>query len=449
MTPPEPARRADVREVVSTWWPLAASWLLMGLELPAVSAMMARLPDPTVSLAAYGGVVFPLALLIESPIVMLLTASTALSKDWPSYRMVRRFMFLAAGSLTLLHVLIAFTPLYDLVVGRLLAPPAEVLEPARRGLRIMLPWTISIAYRRFQQGVLIRFGRSRAVGSGTAVRLGANMLVLAVGYVLRSVPGIVVGTLAVTAGVIAEAVFAGNVVRPVLDHELPRERVTAEPLTLPWFFRFYIPLSMLPIFGFAAVPLTTAGMSRMPSAMDSLAVWPVVNGLVFTLRSTGFALNEVVVSLLERPRSLPALERFGFGLAAATTLMLVVTAASPLGRLWFGRVSALPPGLVLIASAGLWYALLLPALSALQSLYQGVIVHSHRTRAVTESMVIYLAVVGATLLAGVLHARWTALYVGLASGTLGAGAQVAWLWWRARGTMRGLADRDLAAASAI
>ena len=53
----------------------------MGLELPLVSAVVARLPDPTVSLAAYGGVVFPLALLIESPIIMLLSASTALARD--------------------------------------------------------------------------------------------------------------------------------------------------------------------------------------------------------------------------------------------------------------------------------------------------------------------------------------------------------------------------------
>ena len=42
---------------------------------------MARLPQSTVSLAAYGGVVFPVALLVESPILMLLTASTALARD--------------------------------------------------------------------------------------------------------------------------------------------------------------------------------------------------------------------------------------------------------------------------------------------------------------------------------------------------------------------------------
>ena len=70
-----------MRTVFATWWPLAVSWLLMGLELPAISAGLARLPDPKIHLAAYGGVVFPIALMIESPIVMLLTASTAVSKE--------------------------------------------------------------------------------------------------------------------------------------------------------------------------------------------------------------------------------------------------------------------------------------------------------------------------------------------------------------------------------
>src|SRR5262252_2135820 len=104
-------------EVISTWLPLAGSWILMGLELPVVSAAMARMPHATVSLAAYGGVVFPLALLIESPILMLLTASTALARDRRSYAVVRRFMFTAAGLLTVLHAVLAFTPLFDVIAG--------------------------------------------------------------------------------------------------------------------------------------------------------------------------------------------------------------------------------------------------------------------------------------------------------------------------------------------
>src|SRR5207249_1017195 len=119
MLPVPDSTSPRLRTVFAVWWPLAASWLLMGLELPLVSAVMARLRDPVTSLAAYGGVVFPLALMIESPIVMLLTASTAVSRDPDSYRLVRRFMFAAAGALTLLHGLVAFTPLFGIVVGRL------------------------------------------------------------------------------------------------------------------------------------------------------------------------------------------------------------------------------------------------------------------------------------------------------------------------------------------
>ena len=60
------------------WWPLAGSWLLMGVELPLVVATVSRLANPEIHLAAYGGVVFPLSLLIEAPIIMILVASTAL-----------------------------------------------------------------------------------------------------------------------------------------------------------------------------------------------------------------------------------------------------------------------------------------------------------------------------------------------------------------------------------
>ena len=121
----------------------------MAAELPALSAIVARLPQPEINLAAYGGIVFPLALIIESPIIMLLSASTAVCKDWDSYRKVYRFMMVTSAVMTCVHILIAFTPFYDTVVIKILGAPMEIVEPARLGLRIMLPWTWSIAYRRF------------------------------------------------------------------------------------------------------------------------------------------------------------------------------------------------------------------------------------------------------------------------------------------------------------
>ncbi len=437
-----PTPAVSTREVFAAWWPLAASWLLMGFELPAVSAVMARLPHATVSLAAYGGVVFPLALLIEAPIILLLSASTALSKDLASYRLVRRFMLGAGLTLTAVHALVAFTPLYDLVVGHLLGPPPDVLEPGRIGLMIMTPWTLSIAYRRFQQGLLLRFGRSRAVGLGTGVRLATNVLVLGIGWRIGTLPGIVVGTLAVACGVMAEAVYAGIAAHPVIKGPLAAASPLETPLTFRRFLRFYTPLLVTPFLLFFAMPLASAAMSRMPRALDSLAVWPVVNGLVFTLRSVAFALNEVAVSIVERPRALPALKRFTGLLALGLTGVLVAMAATPLSGFWFGRVSALPGELVLLAATGLWLAFLLPAVTAYQSFYQGVIVYSHRTGSVTESMVVFLATCALVLGAGIVVQGPPGLHVALVGFVLGSLAQVFWLAWRAEPEIETLAAQD-------
>ena len=417
--------------VFHAWWPLAASWILMGLEVPAVSAVIARLPHPTVGLAAYGGIVMPVSMFIEGPIIMLLAASTALSRDRSSYEVGRRFMMRTGIALTVIHALVAFSPLYDLVAGRLLHAPLETLEAGRLGLRIMTFWTIAIAYRRFQQGVLIRFGHGRSVGVGTLVRLGTNIVLLTIGGLATHLPGIAVGTIAVASGVLAEALYAAWRVHPVLARELPAHAASA-PLSTKGFVRFYTPLALTPLFLFAALPITSAALGRMPRALASLATWPVVNGLAFTVRSLGFAFNEVVVSLLERPGAAPALQRFAWGIAIVASLVLCALAATPLASAYFAGASALPDPLQPIAGRALWILVPLPAITALQSLYQGALVHHRRTRAVTESVLVFLSVSVLVQATGVATQRWTGLYVALLALVTANAAQLGWLWMRGR-----------------
>ena len=432
-----PGPRVSLETVLENWWPLAASWLLMGFELPAVSAALARLPDPDRSLAAYGGVVFPLALLIESPILMLLAASTALSRDLHSYRVGRRFMLALGLGFTALHGLVAFTPLFDVIAARWLKVPAEILEPSRLGLRIMLPWTVSIAFRRFHQGVLIRFGQARSVGAGTAVRLTAMASVLGFGLTWRHLPGIVVGTCAVISGVVSEALFAFWRVRPILAGPLRQAPAVSPPLDSRRFARFYFPLMITPLFYILSMPLASAAMSRMDRPLESLAAWPVLNGLVFTLRSTGFALNEVVVAMLDRPGAAAALRRFAALLAATTSSLLLIAAVTPIGHWWFASVSALAPALATLGASALWVAAPMPGLAALQSLYQGTLVHAHRTRGVTESVIAYFVVAAAVMVSGPLVLRHlSGLYVAIAGMAAGNAAQWLWLATRARGLDR-------------
>src|SRR3972149_6480271 len=103
MTSPQVQTPLPLARILRTWWPLAASWMLMGAELPALSAIVARLPDPEINLAAYGGIVFPLALIIESPIIMLVLPVAVFSMEMGASQLTMRMLGSAGAILTGLH----------------------------------------------------------------------------------------------------------------------------------------------------------------------------------------------------------------------------------------------------------------------------------------------------------------------------------------------------------
>jgi hypothetical protein len=428
--------------VFRTWWPLAASWLLMGAELPILSAIVARLADPEVNLAAYGGIVFPLALIIESPVIMLLAASTALSKDWDSYIKIRRFMMITAGIMTFIHVLIAFTPFYYFVVESILNAPDEIIEPARIGMMIMTPWTWSIAYRRFNQGILIRFGHSQTITIGTLIRLSTDTLVLVSGYLIGSIPGIIVAASAVALSVIAEAAYVGVVVKPVINHQLKLEPPVEDTITLSSFLNFYIPLAMTSLLTLLALPIGSAALGRMPLSLASLAVWPVISGLVFMFRSLGVAYNEVVVALLDKVGSSSELKKFALRLAFFTSLALAVMAATPLSDYWFNLVSGLSHQLTQMARIALWLAIPLPAMAAMQSWYQGGLLFGRKTKGITEAVVIYLVSISGILVVGVWWGEVDGLYIAMIAMGISMAVQTGWLWLRSRAIRMSVQIRD-------
>jgi len=426
-----------LKKIFRAWWPLATSWLLMGVEIPAISAVIARLPDAPIHLAAYGGVVYPLALVIESPIIMLLSASTALCKDWASYRKVWSFMMWAGALLTGVHLLLVATPLYYAVVAGTLHIPVEVLEPARIGLLIMLPWTWAIGYRRFNQGVMIRYGHSEAVGVGTVIRLVVVALTLGAGFSFGTFAGIVVGTAAQALGVVSEAIYAGLRVRPVLDNDV---RPAAGQGVLTWkeFALFYTPLVFTSLLNLVWNPIGSAALSRMNAPLESLATWPVISGLLFVMRSPGIAYNEVVVAMLDRQGQARGLRQFTVLLTALTSVIYLAFVLTPVGGWWFSTVSALPDELAALALTGFGLGVLLPGLSVLQSWFQGCILHSRKTSGISESLVVFLITVTGLLAAGVAWNGLPGLYIALGSYVMANLTQTAWLAWRSRPVIKSL-----------
>ena len=422
--------------IAQIWLPLATSWLLMGLERPIVTAFMARLEDPTISLAAYASAVFPLSLIIESPIIMLLAASTALSKNWTWYCFLRNFMAWMATGLTFIHGIIAFTPLFDFLVSTVLKIPEPIVEPARIGMMLMTPWTASIAIRRFYQGILIRNRQSHWIGVGTAIRLTGLCGGLLLGFAWDAPSGIVIGTFAISLGVLIEAIFIRTCTQPILQQMKKMDSSIEKPPRMRKFLQFYIPLATTPLLTLLALPLGSAALSRMPSPIESFAVWPILGGLVFLFQGIGLAYQEVVVALIEKPTFFVPLRKFAVQLAFWNSTVLFTITATPLAHIWFVTISGLSSNLAELGKTTLWFAVLFPALTVIESWFQGILVHSHKTQGIIEAVAIYLLVSATILGGGIYLGIFTGLHVGYVAGACGLIMQTLWLGFRCQPFMR-------------
>ncbi len=389
------------------WFPLALSFTLMMAEAPTTNAVLARFDDPAVQLAGFG-VALGLSLLIESPVIMLLATAIALVKGRDSFYALVRFVLMLMTGLTLLTALVAFTPLYDGIAFRLLGLPARVGEAGRSALQVMLLWSAAIGWRRFLQGVLMRYGGAHFVSWGTAIRL---LSIVSVGVALLAwgvLPGAVVGACMVMAGVIVEALvttlFALPILRervlPVADTEpVPSQRAIA---------RFHAPLAGTSLLTLLVQPLTASAIARLPEPEIALASWSVVFGSLLILRSWGLALQEATVAFLPDCQNPSLLQRFVHRVAWATSGVLLIALLTPLADWFLQGLLALKADLALPVRVGLWLCIGLPALTAYGSYLRGVLIYQRRTGLVSKGMALNIAVNALALGVGVLVGRYFA-----------------------------------------
>jgi hypothetical protein len=425
------------QRILLTWLPLAASWLLMALEMPYVNAALARLPNSVHMIAAFG-LAASLSITIESPVISLLSTSTALARSRQNYLMLRRFTQHLMIATTILHILLGWSPLFDLVVRDWLGVPASLLASVQLGLKLMAVWSAAIAWRRFRQGILIRFGQSHFVGKGTLVRLLASagtatlLAVFTNGLAtLGAFPSVAIGTLALSLGVVAEAIYAQLVSAPLVAEHFGAEQSKASHLSYRELVGFHWPLAASNLLFLFTQPLIAAALARSPEPEVALAAWPVLNGLFFISRSLEMALPEVVIAHHDEPGSQAALTRFSYIVGLVCTGLLALVAFTPLSDVYFRTLIGVDAELALIAERGARLGVLLPLAMAAVCLARGLLTSRRITRPQAYAMALELAVLAAVLVASVLL-RWPSVPAAAAGLTLSMSAEALYLGALAR-----------------
>ncbi len=371
------------KKIFYFWLPLAATWIMMSVEGPFLAALIARSSEPKFNLAAYG-VAYSLALIVEAPIIMIMSASIALVKHSQSFYKLRNFTYAANGLITLIMLILVMPPVFYFITEGLIGLPAEVSRLTHIATIILLPWPGAIGYRRFYQGILINNNLTRRVAYGTIVRLLSMSLCAITLYISGIFEGVIIGAASLSFAVIMEAIAIRFMVRDTVKKIKSNDSSAQEYLTYADINKFYYPLALTSIIGLGVQPLVTffVGQSRM--AIESLAVLPVVTSFVFIFRALGLSYQEVIIALIgENKEGFKPLLTFAAALAVILVILLAMFAFTPLSDFWFITVSGLSLSLADFAHLPLMIMFFFPALTVLISIQRGLLVAVKNTKPIT------------------------------------------------------------------
>lgn len=397
-----PRETVTSRDIFYFWRPLALTWLMMAVEGPLLTALIARLADEKFNLAAYG-VSYSILLICEAPILMMISASLALAQHKEIFQKLRRFAYVNGAIMSCVLLAIACTPLFDLVTKRLMDLEEPVRELMKVCLLIFVPCPFAVGYRRLYQGILVRTRHTKLVAMGTVVRVTTMALSGYCFFRYSGYTGATVGALGLSAGMLCEAVVSRIMAAPHL-----KALQDADPdkghthMSYPEIARFYYPLAITTVINLAVHPLVVLFLSHSSFSIESLAVMPIVNAFVLLFKSAGIAFQEVVISFLDRSaENLSELRRFALLLAGTVFSLFLLIVLTPLIQVWFRQVSGLSEELAEFAVLPTRILSVMPALTVWLSFQRGRCVVSKHTTAVTLAGIVEIIVIGLTLFAGI------------------------------------------------
>ena len=424
------------RRIFLFWGPLALTWLMMALEQPILIAFIARLGEAKVNLAAFG-IAGSFAMIIEAPVIMLMSASTALVTGRHSYKKLRRFTDILNLGVTGIQLLVLIPPVFRFIVINLMGVPGEVARLAHIALLIFLPWAASIGYRRFYQGILIRNNLTRRVTYGTLVRL---TVIVTVGVILYSagVNGAYVGAGAMSLAVFTEAIATRIMASGTLKTILEKEDTENGNLGLRKISKFYYPLAITSLLSLGVHPFVTFFLGRSYMAVESLAVLPVVSSLVFIFRSLGLSYQEVNIALIGNQRqNYRPLRNYAVYMGVAVTVLITILAFTPLADLWFVNVSGLSQELADMSYLPLKIMILLPAFTVLLNYQRSLLLINRTTGPISTATAIELISIIAILLVCTVFLNMTGVVAAAIAFTVGKGISTLYLLPRQTATVRG------------
>ena len=258
--------------------PLAITDIVLDLGSQFLSAGMARAPQATTTLAAYG-LGWGLVLFLTAPVAQSKELGLALVGDRATFVAVRRFVATLACALMAGLAALTLTPLGDLVIEELHGIDHELGLVVRTALVWLIPYPLLKGMALFHAGLLLRVRRTALVSYAMLGNLGVSIAAV---FVLVTLPWvheqpIRLPVLVTYLGIGTElAIILWGVrhyVRPWLPHTNPQGAAVPSQWEI---VRFFWPLALIMLIQEMSRPVINLFVARGPDPTNALALLAVL-----------------------------------------------------------------------------------------------------------------------------------------------------------------------------
>jgi len=409
------APRLGHRQILAFYWPLVLTSQMMTLAQPIINAALGRSADAIVQLAAYG-VGFGLAVFLNSPLFPFQQLMAAMGTG-PRARRDLMVRGLALGAaISALELVLALTPLGDVVFGGLMGSTPEVTRLARGILLVQSPIAVLLPLRSGAWGVVLRHRDTLIISQATGMRLAMLTIVVFATAARGWLPPAVAGGAAMTVAILTETVYsAWRAVRLVRRRAEGVDGPADERVDWSRFLVFMGPLMVSTVAWSAMRPLLNAVVGRTADPDLAQGGLGFVFPLLILMASPLWALQNTTLVLVRDRHDMRKLVRFSTAVIALFVALIGVWVWTPLRGVLLEGIFSLDPDKAAYVAGAVMLIPYQPIPMGLRSLTQGFLMNRRRTGAVATAGLLKTAVLAA---AGFLAVSWNPTINGALLGTV-------------------------------
>lgn len=367
---------------------------------PVLNAFLARSVEPEAAIGGYA-IALSIMMLVALPYLRIQQLTLVFLDDQASLRRIRIFVGVFAALCGVVAMLVALTPIRDLLLEVVFATEGSLRDQTRSALIALVPFPVLAVIRTHLYGTALRINRPRLIWIGTGT--GAVTVVL-VGLVVLAIDanaGSPIAAIAVSAGAAAETVIlllvTGRPLRQTLKVSQQR------PPGYTTLLRFFGPLLVAAFLPTVTIPMINAVLTRGPYPEASVSAVALAFGINQVFLVLMWGVQPTLLALMARGESPASGRRFAYLVSIVVTIPAAVVAfIPPLTTLLVHNVLGATGRLQDMTETGFRVLALLPPILIQEAIHTSAILHTRQTRLIVYinlfRLVGLLAILGTTTL---------------------------------------------------